>query len=352
MVNAPERFAIAKWMPALLVGGLVASLAAALLVVLASRAENADRGYREHRSELTVLAGAMPAQAAATARGDAEAFERLAASRATLERVLAEIEKGRSPFAALSSESARRLGGEAGWNVLLDDFAAGARRAPGRGRAQEVRGGVARHPGPRAGRDRQCRVGAGRPVGDARPAALRDRRAAHWRRPRAARGRNEPGRGHPAHHREHRAARAIPRRARGRRQDGRRARHRGRGGNQACRGAGRLRELRAEAAGNPGTGRGARGRAARRRRPRHRRRPALEVARGPVDLGGRAASRARSPRWSRSRSRSCASPARSGPGPPRPACGASRASSPSATAATRTRSCGCSTRCRASPPAT
>ena len=121
MVNAPERFAIAKWMPALLVGGLVASLAAALLVTLASRAENADRGYREHLSELTVLAGSMPAQAAAAARGDAEAFGRLAASRANLERVLVEIDEGRSPFAALSSESARRLGGEPGWNTLLDD---------------------------------------------------------------------------------------------------------------------------------------------------------------------------------------------------------------------------------------
>ena len=121
MVNAPERFAIAKWMPAMLVGGLLATLAAAVLVLLAGRAENADRGYREHLSELTVLAGAMPAQAAAAARGDAEAFGRLAASRATLERVLAEIGEGRSPFAALSSESARRLGGEAGWNTLLDD---------------------------------------------------------------------------------------------------------------------------------------------------------------------------------------------------------------------------------------
>jgi twitching motility protein PilJ len=107
-------------MPALLVGGLVATLAAAILVTFGSRAERADRGYREHRSELTVLAGAMPAQAAAAARGDAEAFDRLEASRATLVRVLAEIEEGRSPFAALSSESARRLGGEAGWNTLLD----------------------------------------------------------------------------------------------------------------------------------------------------------------------------------------------------------------------------------------
>ena len=119
MVNAPERYAIVKWMPAMLVGGLVASLAAAVFVVIASRAESADRGYREHRSELTVLAGAMPSQAAAAARGDAEASEKLGASRETLERVLAEIEEGRSPFAALSSESARRLGGESGWNTLL-----------------------------------------------------------------------------------------------------------------------------------------------------------------------------------------------------------------------------------------
>ncbi|HEU5467685.1 MAG TPA: hypothetical protein VFU77_00125, partial [Steroidobacteraceae bacterium] len=79
MVNPPERLAIAKWMPALLVGGLVATLAAALLIVLAGRAESADRGYREHLSELTVLAGSMPAQAEAAARGDAAAFDRLAA---------------------------------------------------------------------------------------------------------------------------------------------------------------------------------------------------------------------------------------------------------------------------------
>ena len=120
MVTTQERFAIARWMPVLLGLGLVAVLAAAVLIVLGSRAESADRGYRENLSELTVLAGAMPAQAAAAARGDAAAFDRLAASRTNLERVLAEIEEGRSPFAALSSESARKLGGEAGWNTLLD----------------------------------------------------------------------------------------------------------------------------------------------------------------------------------------------------------------------------------------
>ena len=115
-----DKFAIARWMPAMLGVGLFAVLVAAVLIVLGSRAESADRGYRENLAELTVLAGAMPVQAAAAARGDAAAFDRLAASRASLERVLAEIEKGRSPFAALSSESARKLGGEAGWNTLLD----------------------------------------------------------------------------------------------------------------------------------------------------------------------------------------------------------------------------------------
>ena len=112
MVNQPDKFAVAKWMPALLVGGLVAALVAAVLIVLAGRADTAERGYREHLAELTVLAGSMPGQAGAAARGDAAAFDRLAESQASLERVLGEIDAGRSPFAALSSESARRLGGE------------------------------------------------------------------------------------------------------------------------------------------------------------------------------------------------------------------------------------------------
>jgi twitching motility protein PilJ len=120
MVNLPERHFIAKWMPVTLGGGLAAALAAALLLVLASRAENADRGYRANLAELTVLAGAMPAQAAAAGRGDPAGFDRLAASRTQLERMLAEIEEGRSPFAALSSESARRLGDEPGWTTLLE----------------------------------------------------------------------------------------------------------------------------------------------------------------------------------------------------------------------------------------
>ena len=107
-------------MPVLLVGGLVASLLAILLLALAGRAESADRGFREHLSELTVLAGSMPAQAAAASRGEPAAFDRLAASRKSLERVLGEIESGRSPFAALSSDSAQRLGGDPAWNTVLE----------------------------------------------------------------------------------------------------------------------------------------------------------------------------------------------------------------------------------------
>ena len=120
MINSAERIAVAKWMPVLLIGGLVAALAAILLLVLAGRADSADRGFREHLSELTVLAGSMPAQAAAASRGEAAAFDRLAASRKALERVLGEIESGRSPFAALSSNSAKRLGGDPAWNTVLE----------------------------------------------------------------------------------------------------------------------------------------------------------------------------------------------------------------------------------------
>ncbi|MGE0029799.1 MAG: methyl-accepting chemotaxis protein [Steroidobacteraceae bacterium] len=116
----PERHAAARFMPVLLVGGLVAALVAAFLVILAGRATEQDRGYRAHLADLTVLSGAMPSQAAEAGRGDAAAFEKLAASRQQLERVLAEIEAGRGAIDALSSTSAERLGGEPGWNAVLD----------------------------------------------------------------------------------------------------------------------------------------------------------------------------------------------------------------------------------------
>jgi len=120
MVNLPGTHAAARWMPVLLVGGLIAAMAAALLIMLSGRATEQDQSYRAHLSELTVLAGAMPVQAADAGRGDATAFAKLDASRQQLGRVLGEIEAGRGAFDALSSPSAKRLGGEPGWNAVLD----------------------------------------------------------------------------------------------------------------------------------------------------------------------------------------------------------------------------------------
>ncbi|HXV41248.1 MAG TPA: methyl-accepting chemotaxis protein [Steroidobacteraceae bacterium] len=123
MVNLAERHAAARWMPVMLVTGLAVTLVAAVLVVLAGRAQQHESGYRAHLSRLTVLAGALPAQAADAGRGDAGAFERLAASRTELERVLGEIESGRGAFDALSSPSALKLGNEPGWNAVLETSA-------------------------------------------------------------------------------------------------------------------------------------------------------------------------------------------------------------------------------------
>ncbi len=121
MVNVPDRQQASKWMPVMLWGGLLLSLLAAALLLLSGRAHEQDRNYRAHLAELTVLAGALPTQAAAAGRGDDAAFEKLAQSRARLEKLLGDIEEGRAAFAALSSPSAQRLGGESGWNAVLED---------------------------------------------------------------------------------------------------------------------------------------------------------------------------------------------------------------------------------------
>ena len=135
MVKVPDRQLASKWMPVMLWGGLLLSLLAAALLLLSGRAGQQDQNFRAHLSELTVLAGALPTQAAAAGRGDDAAFEKLAQSRARLEKLLADIEKGRAAFAALSSPSAQRLGGESGWNAVLE----GARQVlAGRDAAREL----------------------------------------------------------------------------------------------------------------------------------------------------------------------------------------------------------------------
>jgi twitching motility protein PilJ len=121
MANTPDRQQASKWMPVMLWGGLLLSLTAAAFLLLSGRAHEQDRNFRAHLAELTVLAGALQTQAAAAGRGDDAAFEKLAQSRARLEKLLGDIEQGRAAFAALSSQSAKRLGGEQGWNAVLED---------------------------------------------------------------------------------------------------------------------------------------------------------------------------------------------------------------------------------------
>jgi twitching motility protein PilJ len=121
MVNVPDRQLASKWMPVMLWGGLLLSLAAAVFLLLSGRAHEQDRNYRAHLAELTVLAGALSTQAVAAGRGDDAAFEKLAQSRARLAKLLGDVEKGRAAFKVLSSPSAQRLGGEPGWNAVLED---------------------------------------------------------------------------------------------------------------------------------------------------------------------------------------------------------------------------------------
>ncbi len=120
MANMPEKAGAARLMPVMLWSGLLLALLAAGLVLLGARAQQQERIYQRHLSELTVLATALPSQAAAAGQGDDAAFARLAGSRDRLQAVLAEIEAGRAPFAALSSPSAQRLGGEPRWGTLLE----------------------------------------------------------------------------------------------------------------------------------------------------------------------------------------------------------------------------------------
>ncbi|MGH8251744.1 MAG: methyl-accepting chemotaxis protein, partial [Steroidobacteraceae bacterium] len=121
MVNSADKFRAAKWMPVMLAAGLVATLVAAVLLMLSGRTEAGNRAWREHHSALTVLSGGMPAQAAAAAHGDPVAFDRLAASRIELARVLAGIEDAEGALDARSVPAARRLGDEPEWAVLLEN---------------------------------------------------------------------------------------------------------------------------------------------------------------------------------------------------------------------------------------
>jgi len=110
----------ARLQPMLLGVALVAALLAALALMLSGRAIQQQSQLREHMATLTSLSQNIPLQAGAAVRGSGPAFDALASSRTRLQRVMEEIDAGKSAVGLLSSPSARVLGGESGWPALLD----------------------------------------------------------------------------------------------------------------------------------------------------------------------------------------------------------------------------------------
>jgi twitching motility protein PilJ len=115
-----NRIDAARLQPMLLGVALVAALLAALALMLTGRAMQQQSQLREHMASLTSLSQNIPLQGQAAVRGSAPAFDALAASRARLERVIDEINAGKSAVGLLASPSARVLGGENGWAALLE----------------------------------------------------------------------------------------------------------------------------------------------------------------------------------------------------------------------------------------
>jgi twitching motility protein PilJ len=115
-----NRIDAARMQPMLLGVALAAAVLAAVALLLTGRAMQQQSQLREHMASLTSLAQNIPLQAGAAVRGSAPAFDALAASRARLERVIDEINAGKSGVGLLASPSARVLGGEDGWAALLE----------------------------------------------------------------------------------------------------------------------------------------------------------------------------------------------------------------------------------------
>ena len=107
-------------LPLLISGGLALLALAVALLAFSGRLQEQERDYQRHVAELTRITAALPALVPAASSGDDEALARLEESRATLSTLLEEVAAGRASFEALSSPSARRLGGDPAWQALLD----------------------------------------------------------------------------------------------------------------------------------------------------------------------------------------------------------------------------------------
>jgi twitching motility protein PilJ len=115
-----NRLDAARLQPVLLGVALAAAVLAALALLLAGRTMQQQTQLREHVADLTALAQNIPLQAGAAVRGSAPAFDALTGSRERLERVLNEIDAGKSTLGLFATPSARMLGQENGWPALLE----------------------------------------------------------------------------------------------------------------------------------------------------------------------------------------------------------------------------------------
>jgi twitching motility protein PilJ len=102
-----NRFDAARLQPLLIVIALVATVIAALVLLLAGRGAGEQARAREQAATLGALAQNIPLQAGAAARGSAPAFDALAESRARLEQ-------------AVNASTGDQFGTAAGWAVLLE----------------------------------------------------------------------------------------------------------------------------------------------------------------------------------------------------------------------------------------
>jgi twitching motility protein PilJ len=105
-----QKFDAATWQPRLIAIALVAAVLAALALLLSARMSGGQAETRERATALAALSQNIPLQAGAAVRGSAPAFDALAESRTTLERVLGEAR----------AEAGAGPGGEPGWPVLLE----------------------------------------------------------------------------------------------------------------------------------------------------------------------------------------------------------------------------------------
>ena len=104
MIN---RLDAARLQPTLIAVALVATVIAAILLLVSGRTAREEAERREHVASLAALSQNIPLQAGAAVRGSAPAFDALAESRARLEQVL-------------DAANVEHAGTEAGWSVLME----------------------------------------------------------------------------------------------------------------------------------------------------------------------------------------------------------------------------------------